>query len=334
MGCRRPGEERTIDELSVIVPMYNAQDFVANCLATIRTNVEEGMRFYLIDDCSSDETPRIVEAALEQMPYVTFLRNEQNQGVARSRNIVMEHVDSRYVTYLDVDDWYRPGHLGRLLASIKDLQTDMVRTDYVRAQGSGRKHVDAPDERRNVPIKAVDGIGRAGETTMVNYPFLWAGIYDLQKIDRGLFAFDEHLRTAADRPWFWRMHLQTDTYAVVDLDGYLYRKDTNATALTQTGSVTALHFTDAYHRVFDHVHPAGTREQRVKAAYDACRISLWHIQTRERYAPDLQQQLLGRAAGLLARIPDDELAEAIAPAGWHVGQRTLLKRLHRAGKDR
>lgn len=326
-------EERTIDELSVIVPMYNAQDFVPGCLATIRANVEDGMRFYLIDDCSSDETPRVVESALAEMPYVTFLRNEQNQGVARSRNIVLDQVDSRYVTYLDVDDWYRPGHLGRLLGAIKELGTDMVRTDYVRSRGTSRQHVDAPETRRNVPLPAAEGIGRAGETTMVNYPFLWAGIYDLQRIDRSLFAFDEHLRTAADRPWFWRMHLHTTDYAVVDLDGYLYRKDTNATALTQTGSVTALHFTDAYHRVLDAVHAVGTPEQRVKAAYDAARISLWHIQTRQRYSPELQQQLLARAAGLLGRVPTEELDEAIAPAGWHLGQRTLLKRLHRAGKE-
>lgn len=321
------------DELSVIVPMYNAQEFLAGGLSTIRANAEDGIHFYLVDDHSTDDTPRLVEAAVREMPYATFWRNDENFGVAKTRNLALEQVRSRYVTYFDIDDWYQPGHLSRLLAAIKDLGVDMVRTDHVRVRDGVRTLRRSPEEERGVAHPGVRGIGGAGVTAQVNYPYLWAGIYDLTAVDRALFAFDEHLRTAADRPWFWRMHLAIDSYAVVDLDGYFYRKDSNATALTQTASLNALCFTDAYHLVLDTVFELGNRDFILKAAADSAQICAWHITDQyARYSPGLREELVARAAGLLGRIPEDVLEESLTLMGRSFVFKRLVRRLWRGGQ--
>jgi len=321
-----------MNELSVIVAVHNSQRFIHTALASIRQNHRDGIEFIVVDDCSSDSTPEIIESAMRDMPYVRLIRNPENYGVAKSRNIAFEHVDSRYLTYFDADDWYRPGHLPRLVEAIKELGTDMVRIDHVRTIGYKRKLDIAPEPRRGVAIPAREGLGTAGSLSIVDYPYLWAGIYDLEKIDRSLFGFHEHLRTAADRPWFWRMHLNTHDYAVADeLAGYFYRKDPNPKALTQGGNPNTLHFIDAYQLIWDLAFETGDDALIAKAAYGGLRITAFHLKQRERLNATLQEALLRRSAAFFSRL-DEPVFEAAVDLLPRTSKPTLRK-LYRAGRE-
>ena len=139
-----------VSELTVIVPVHNGQSTLQTALTSMRQNHADGIEYIVIDDHSTDDTPRIIEAALPAMPYVTFIRNPENFGVAKSRNIAFEQIQSRYISYFDADDWYLPGHLSRLLAAIKAYGTDMVRIDHVRSE-LGRHAV--LDDRRQRDIR-------------------------------------------------------------------------------------------------------------------------------------------------------------------------------------
>src|SRR5690606_27864143 len=115
------------------------------------------------------------------------------------------------LTYLDADDWYHDGHLVETLEALQRLDVDFVRTDHVRVDAMKRSVQRAPTETRDVPVDPRSQIGLRGSRSMVDYPYLWAGMYDRERIAPELFTFDESLRTAADRPWFWRLHLNTES---------------------------------------------------------------------------------------------------------------------------
>ncbi|GAB3174591.1 glycosyltransferase family 2 protein [Myceligenerans halotolerans] len=311
--------------LSVIVPVYNAADFLPNCLATIRANRRDGFQFIIIDDHSDDETPEILGRAAEAMPWLTLLRNPENSGVAKSRNIALTHAEGRYLTYLDADDWYLPGHLGLLLDAHRSLGVDFVRTDHVRVNGMSRSVQRAPDGERDVVVHPTSQIGAPGSRSMVDYPFLWAGMYDRERIAPELFAFDESLRTAADRPWFWRLHLNTESTAVLDLKGYFYRKDVNPTALTQAGNRNTLHFLDAYAGIRDLAIGSGNTAYIDKAAYGACRIVSFHVSMRARLTPDLQSELFRRSSAFLNSFPADAIGHALRH--FRMAERIVLKKI-------
>lgn len=316
--------------VSVIVPMHNAEDFVLTCLEGIRRSHDEDTQFIVIDDHSTDATPRLLEDARTRMPYLTVVRNETNLGVARSRNIALDLADARYLTYLDVDDWYAPGHLRALVAAIQELQVDFVRTDHVRVDGTERTLVRAPEARRGVPFAAESGIGVPGSQSIVDYPFLWAGIYDLKRLPRDLLLFDESLRTAADRPWFWKLHMHAESSAVVDLHGYFYRKDHNPAALTQQGNAQTLHFLDASARVRDLVLPELREDWTTKAAYVTARLCAFHVARRGRLSAGLQKELFERAGALLASYPDRLMDSAIMRLS--LSQRIIADALVRKGR--
>lgn len=316
-----------MSELSIIVPVHNAAQFLPECLATIQANYRDGYQFIIVDDHSTDATPQLLEQAVGAMPWLTVLRNSENLGVATSRNLALEAAEGRYISYLDVDDWYRVGHLDATLSAIRRLGVDYVRTDHVLVSGMDRSIVSAPEPVRDTVLDPRRQIGRAGEATMVDYPFLWAGIYDRKRIPSELFHFNESLRTAADRPWFWRLHLFAESTAVVGLRGYYYRKDANPTALTQAGNSSTLHFLDAYACIRDLA--AATRSMQVlgKAAYGACRIVYFHVMKRDRLSPELQSKLFLGASRLLNSFSEDALRIALAKLPF--GQRLVIKRILR-----
>lgn len=313
--------------LSVIVPVYNAAAFLPNCLATIRSNHRDDFQFIVIDDHSTDATPLLLEQAAEQMPWLTLIRNPENYGVAKSRNVALEQAQGRYLTYLDADDWYHDGHLVETLEALQRLDVDFVRTDHVRVDAMKRSVQRAPTETRDVPVDPRSQIGLRGSRSMVDYPYLWAGMYDRERIAPELFTFDESLRTAADRPWFWRLHLNTESTAVVDLKGYFYRKDANPTALTQAGNASTLHFLDAYAGIRDLALGTGNQDYIEKAAYGACRIVAFHVSMRARLSHELQSELFHRSSAFLNSFPEDAIKAALKH--FDLPTRIVLKKILR-----
>lgn len=316
-----------MSELSVIVPVHNAARFLPGCLATIRANYRDGYQFIVIDDHSSDATPQLLEQARETMPWLTVLRNPENYGVARSRNRALEAADGRYLSYLDADDWYQAGHLDATLAAIKRFGVDFVRTDHIRVDGLWRTIVEAPEPVRDTVLDPRGQFGGVGRTTIVDYPFLWAGIYDRERIAPELLTFDESLRTAADRPWFWRLYLNTESTVVVGVRGYFYRKDSNPSALTQAGNPSTLHFLDAYARIRDLAVASAMPHHVEQAAYGACRIVYLHLMKRERLSRELQSELFRRSSRFLNSFAGEPMSRALAALPFR--QRLVLKRVLR-----
>jgi hypothetical protein len=150
------------------------------------------------------------------------------------------------------------------------------------------------------------------------------------QVEPGLLAFDEDLRTAADRPWFWRLHLADVTCAVVDSPGYFYRRSAGSGSLTQSGEDRLLDFLPAYHRILDLALADADPAVERRAVYGACRIVDFHLAKRARLTRPLRRRLVAGAALLLARGSDDAFAAGVA--GAPASGRRLLRGLRDVGR--
>jgi len=317
--------------LDVVVPVRDAAQFVPTFVRSADANAPEGVRYLVVDDASTDETPRLLAQAARTRPWLRVIRNDAPRGAAGARNVAMGLVDAARVTFADVDDWSAPGHVAAVLGHAERLGVDMVRTDHVRVTGLRRVRELAPSPVRDEPFAAEDGIGEPGGQTLVDYPYLWAGVFDVRLARRGLLEFDESLRTASDRPWFWRLHLAGTTCAVVDSPGYYYRRNTGSGSLTENAGDATLDFLPAYERVLDLGLTSSTASHRRRALYGACRIVAYHVGRRERLSRPLQRRLLLGASHLLARGDDETFAAALSQAPARAVR--LLAGLRRAGLE-
>jgi len=98
-------------KLSVIVPVYNLQNYVAECITGLvkqQSNFE--YEVIVIDDCSTDASWTILESLQLKYPNKLFCyRNKKNLGLAKTMQRLLERVKGKYIAYIDGDDLVLPG---------------------------------------------------------------------------------------------------------------------------------------------------------------------------------------------------------------------------------
>ncbi|MFD2685608.1 glycosyltransferase family 2 protein [Streptomyces phyllanthi] len=316
-------------KLSVIVPCHNVQRFAPDTVRSLAANAGPGTEFILVDDCSTDATGEVLDRAVRELPQARVIRHETNQGIAQARNTGIEAARGEYLTFLDGDDWYAPGHLADLVRVIEELGCDFVRTDHVQSTGTKRTVRRAPARRRDAVLDARDGIAPAHMMTMVDYPFVWAGIYRRELFEDGAaggaLRFVPQLRTAEDRVFTWQLHLRARTFASVGLLGVFYRRGIT-TSLTQISDARQLDFIPAHDLVLEEVmaHPEAER-YLPKIVRTYCAMIAFHAAKADEYESAVARQLKQESAAALRRMPSRVLEDTLASIDEE--RRKVLRRL-------
>lgn len=93
--------------VSVIIPVYNAEDYLPACLDSLLCQTLTEIEILLIDDGSTDGSGRICDACAAKDARIRVIHQE-NQGVSRARNQGIEHAAGEYILLVDSDDWAEP----------------------------------------------------------------------------------------------------------------------------------------------------------------------------------------------------------------------------------
>ena len=309
--------------LSVIVPVRNVAQYLPDMLTALALNAEPGFEYIVIDDGSDDSTPKVIAHYAERMALTT-IRHDEAVGLASARNAGLDVATGQYLTFLDGDDWIGPGYLRGLVEAIDRLGCDFVRVDHVQVHERDRVTHRAPEARRDVVLDPRSGIVPASRRTMVDYPYAWAGIY-CQQI-RDTIRFDDGLHTAEDRPWIWRLHRNTASYAVTSLAGVFYRRLV-ANSLTQIADDRQLHFLEAFRLVLAQV--VDEPDLQSKAIRQTFAVLAHQIQTSARFNHAQRRSMRSGARALLATLPAESLVAALPPDNRRELIRPLLPRAAR-----
>ncbi|MDX2648761.1 glycosyltransferase family 2 protein [Streptomyces sp. PA03-1a] len=299
-------------KLSVIVPFRNIQPYAHDMLCGLANNAGADTEFILVDDHSTDGTPEILDHWERRLPGMRVIRHEQNKGVAQSRNSGLDAAGGTYVTFLDGDDWYARGYLDELVAGIERLGCDFVRTGHVKATGTERVVHRPPARRWDAVLDPRDAITPSHVSTMVDYPFVWAGIYHRRLFEDGGMRYSTSLRTAEDREWVWRLHLTARSFAVIRPVGVFYRRGVSD-SLTQISDGRQLDFIPAHDAILDDVLADREAERFLpKIVRTYCALIAFHMSNVRRYDAGTGRQLKRQSAVALARMPQDVLDRTLA----------------------
>ncbi|MGW6911856.1 glycosyltransferase family 2 protein [Streptomyces sp. NPDC054940] len=302
--------------LSVIVPCYNIESYVPETVTSLVNNERDDFEFIFVEDRSTkDKTYEALLTLTKRLKNSRVIRHEKNGGLATARNTGIDASEGRYLTFLDGDDWLAPGYLADLVDAIERFDVDFVRTDHVQVTGIERTVHRAPEGRRHTPLDPRTSILPVDDTTMVDYPYAWAGVYHRRLLDQGMLRFHDGLKTAEDRPWIWDLHRRADSYAVASLRGVFYRRGV-ASSLTQIGDVRQLDFFRSFDLVLAEL--AGDPEVgklRKKALRNYCVVIAHQLLSRGRFERSIAARLKQMAAEALGRMSEDELEEALVGMG-------------------
>lgn len=319
--------------VTVILPAKDAGEYIGTTLETLTRQFDDpaALKLVAIDDGSRDGTGALMQRYAERFGRAEVIRNPEPVGLASARNQGLAHVEGEAFCFLDGDDWMQQRRLQVLAARLADLGCDFLRTDHVTVTAGRRALVRAPHPWREEVASPRDAILPDDESTMVDYPYAWAGIFHRRIIDRGLAAFPPGLFTAEDRPWIWRLHLKAESFAVVDAPALLYRRGV-ATSLTQARDRRQLDFARAMEQVIETVDADPEAERfRPKAVWTALALSSHHLVRARRMHPSLRADMRDGIRDLLGGLPEAEVAAVLGRLDGP-RRRVLARILRQAGR--
>lgn len=116
-------------EVSVVIPLYNAEKYIGYAIDSVLSQSFNDWEIIVIDDCSTDKGPEIVNAYKEKLPNKIYLYiSEKNSGPAFSRNRGVELARGKYIAFLDSDDLWLPTKLATQMNVLKTTGAELVCT--------------------------------------------------------------------------------------------------------------------------------------------------------------------------------------------------------------
>lgn len=115
--------------VSVIVPVYNAEKYLSDCVESILNQFYKDFELILINDGSKDRSGQICDHFAERDSRVIVIHRE-NEGVSKARNAGLEIARGEYVAFCDCDDQYDQNYLLCMMDAIKKNGADMVICNY------------------------------------------------------------------------------------------------------------------------------------------------------------------------------------------------------------
>ena len=91
--------------LTVIIPVYNTQQYLNRCLNSVLNQSLKEIKILIINDNSTDNCPDIIQRYSSQYKQIKVFNNSQNSGPGYARNVGLDTVNTKYVSFLDSDDW-------------------------------------------------------------------------------------------------------------------------------------------------------------------------------------------------------------------------------------
>ena len=132
-------------KISVIVPVYQAEAFLDQCVQSMLAQTERDFELLLIDDGSPDNSPALCDAYAARDSRVRVI-HKPNGGVSSARNAGLDAAAGKFVVFIDSDDWAEPDYLSRLLALHTQTAEEgvLVMTDYRPFAPDGPEARDFP----------------------------------------------------------------------------------------------------------------------------------------------------------------------------------------------
>lgn len=121
--------ETTTPKISVIVPVYNAEQYLLKCIESILDQDYKHIELLLIDDGSSDNSGKICDDYAQENSGIRVF-HKKNGGVSSARNFGLENALGKYIWFVDADDWIEKNCIGNLISELEKNDLDALQIGY------------------------------------------------------------------------------------------------------------------------------------------------------------------------------------------------------------
>ena len=108
------------ETVSVIIPAFNAQDTIVEAVESVIHGSYQTLEILIIDDCSTDDTGKVIRQLAQKYSQIKHYTNEVNSGISKSRNFLINRATGKYVAFLDSDDTWEANKLEKCIQTLRE----------------------------------------------------------------------------------------------------------------------------------------------------------------------------------------------------------------------
>ncbi len=187
-------------QLSVIIPVYNAEKYLEECVDSIRNQTLKDIEIILIDDGSTDASPEILDRLSNEDERIKIFRKE-NGGAGLARNLGLEKATGEYIGFVDSDDLTEPEMFETLLTAAREEDADMAMTgarhmggivfagkDVVKFDFKEKEVFRGNGDMQRLALGTVGALPQEEEDSRYGYS-IWKNIYKRSIIEENKIRF-------------------------------------------------------------------------------------------------------------------------------------------------
>ena len=214
--------------LSIIIPLYNCEKYIKQCLDTIfrqKMNKSE-FEVIVIDDGSKDSGYSLASEYAKRYQNI-FVIKQENQGVACARNNALEKATGDYVTFVDADDMLVTGSLKSLLNIAVENKADIVKAAHKEVPEDAVCE-DFSSSHDNCSIQVMTGEEAIVNVTRMKEGYCWGYLISRKLITDNRLSFPPKVAFMEDWAFITQAILKSRTFVNADVLLYLYRRNSSS----------------------------------------------------------------------------------------------------------
>lgn len=280
-------------EVSVLIPIYNVERYLEQCLESLRDQTYGDFEAICINDGSTDGSRAIIQRFLDDDPRFRVI-DKENSGYGASMNRGLNAARGRYVAILESDDFYEPDALAVLHEAAEKNSAEVVKANF-------NLYWSRPEERREL-FRVVD-TSEEGRTLrplddlaiFFRKPSIWSGLYRRDFLTANDIRFLETPGASyQDSGFNFKVWAAAERASFVGAPVLNYRQDNEGSSVNNPGKVFCV--CDEYASMEEFVHARGGADERqLLAILQRMKLDsyLWNY---DRLAPELRPAFVARAA--------------------------------------
>lgn len=216
-----------MEKVSIIIPMYNSQDYILDCLKNIQKQSYKNYEVLIIDDGSIDGSVELCNEYIKKNKIKNIkVLTKENGGPSSARNFGIRNTNSEFICFVDSDDSITEDYLLNLLNN-KD---DLVISGYIDKFKTSSKYIGVVNKKLIINKKNIsDYILQAKTVQFFNPPF--NKLYKSNIIKNNNLYFDENLKMGEDFKFNIEYLKQCNSITLIPECIYIYNH-INENALT------------------------------------------------------------------------------------------------------
>lgn len=226
-------------QISVIVPVYNLEKYLPQCIESILFQTLDDFELILVDDGSLDHSGDICKEYAAKDNRVKVFR-QKNLGVSTARNKGLEKARGKYIVFVDADDYVRPNYLQDLFEALPPGENEALVIESVTKLYPDSKKIVCSLPNLELSAKSIYKL--LTELSDKNIGYSAAKLYNKNIIDRNKIAFIPTVSLLEDYFFLLDYALNAETVIVRNISNYIYRVGYSE----QTQSVSFKRFEQEY----------------------------------------------------------------------------------------